>query len=216
MKALPKTTAGAVRLSLLVAVFVAILFSSHFNRVIADCFSEKHEGDIVLQSLPHGPLVDAIEGVTRSEWSHCGILTKRDGNWQVAEAIGSVRYTPLYRWIIRGRAYRIEAYRPKVLHPGDEAKIEAGIQKLFGRRYDYRYAPDDQAIYCSELVYKVYDRELGIKMGQWEKLGDLAWKGHEQYVRDMEGGGLPLDREMITPVGLTRSSTLVRVFPKND
>lgn len=32
------------------------------------------EGDILFQPLPHGPLVDAIEGVSLSIFSHCGSL----------------------------------------------------------------------------------------------------------------------------------------------
>jgi len=34
-------------------------------------------------------------------------------------------------------------------------------------------------------------------------------------IRRIEGGDLPLDRPMITPVQLTRSPVLARVYPNN-
>ena len=195
---------------------MALVYACRLDRVLVYYLSDKKEGDLVFQSLPHADLVDAIEAVTKSPWSHCGILVKREGHWFVAEAIGEVRYTPLYVWIVRGRRSCIDSYRVTNLPPQNALKIQAGVDKLLGTPYDFRYAPDDSEIYCSELVYKVYDRELGIKIGNWEKLGALNWKPMEKFIRGMEGGRLPLDREMITPVGLTRSPNVVRVFTNRD
>ncbi len=87
---------------------------------------------------------------------------------------------------------------------------------LLGRPYDYHYAPGDSQIYCSELVYKVAERQLGVKVGIWDKLGDLNWKPWEKFIREIEDGQLPLDRPMITPVGLTRSPEVVRVYPRAE
>ena len=53
------------------------------------------EGDILFQSLPKNPVVVAIEGVTESDFSHCGIVVKREDDWHVLEAIGPVKETPL-------------------------------------------------------------------------------------------------------------------------
>lgn len=83
-----------------------------------------------------------------------------------------------------------------------------------GRPYDFRYAPDDTEIYCSELVYKVYDCEFSLSIGRWEPLSGLNWKPYEGFIRHMEDGRLPLDRLMLTPVALTRSPLVTRVFPK--
>ncbi len=216
MKVLPQSKAAKIRFAVLAAMLLAVIGVCRLDRVVIYYFSDKQEGDIVFQSLPHLDLVDAIEAVTKSPWSHCGILVKRDGRWMVAEAIGDVRYTPLYVWMVRGRRSAIDSYRVRNLPPGGAPRIQAGVDKLLGKPYDFRYAPDDAEIYCSELVYKVYDRELGIKIGDWEKLGDLNWKPMEKFIRSMEGGRLPLNREMITPIGLTRSPKVVRVFTNRD
>ncbi len=212
MKILPQTRADRIRFAILACLLFAVGVFFRLDRVVAFCLSEKQSGDVVFQSLPKGPLVETIEGVTNSPWSHCGILVQRDGKWMVAEAIGQVRYTPLYLWVVRGRRSKVESYR-LVERPGDlDGKLEAGIEPMLGRQYDYRYAPEDDEIYCSELVHKVYDRAFGIKIGEWERLGDLNWRPHEQFIRETENGKLPLDRPMITPVGLTVSPLLKQVF----
>ena len=61
------------------------------------------EGDILFQPLPHGQLVDAIEGLSLSIDSHCGIVDRKGGDWYVLEAIGPVRETPLGVWVARQR-----------------------------------------------------------------------------------------------------------------
>ena len=38
----------------------------------------------------------------------------------------------------------------------------------------------------------------------------------EKFIRGMEGGRLPLDREMITPIALTRSPNVARVFTNRN
>jgi hypothetical protein len=212
MKILPQNRADRIRFACLVCLLAGVGVFYRLDRVVAFCLSDKQVGDVVFQSLPKGPRVETIEGVTRSEWSHCGILVRRDGKWMVAEAIGQVRYTPLYLWVVRGRRAKVESYR-LVEQPGDlDGKLEAGIETMLGRQYDYRYAPEDDEIYCSELVHKVYDRAFGIKIGEWERLGDLNWRPHEGFIRETENGTLPLDRLMVTPVGLTRSPLVRRVF----
>jgi len=141
----------------------------------------------------------AIEGVTQSPWSHYGILMRFDGTWQVVEAIGSVRRTPLALWIMRGRSGRFAVYREPALAVGPtgerfHAAMAAALVPYMGRPYDYRYAPGDAEIYCSELVFKAYRDAFVMEVGQWEEFGQLNWKPFESFVRSLEGGALPRQR----------------------
>src|SRR5580698_6889341 len=79
------------------------------------CDTQYHpqEGDVAFQSLPHNPLIDTIEGATGSPFSHCGILHQADGNWNVIEAIGPVKETPLAAWEDQGRYGRFTIFRLK-------------------------------------------------------------------------------------------------------
>lgn len=74
------------------------------------------------------------------------------------------------------------------------------------------FAPGDEEIYCSEFVYLLYLRFQGITPGESEELGSLDWQPHEGFIREMEDGALPLDRAMVTPVGLTRDPKLRKVW----
>lgn len=211
MKTLPRSIPGRIRLVTLLILLLLVAAHFRIDRVAAYALSGKQEGDILFQSLPRGELVDAIEGVTGSEWSHCGILLRRHNRWVVAEALGQVSYTPLALWVVRGREARVGVYRNPELSR-NALSIQTGVDRLLGRPYDFNYAPDDEEIYCSELIQKVLARELGMEIGQWERLGDLNWRPHESFIRSMENGRLPLDRLMVTPVSLTRDPQLVRVF----
>jgi hypothetical protein len=214
LKIFPQSVAARVRLGALLLILIAAGTVARVDRVAQALATEKHEGDVVFQSLPRGPLVDAIEGVTRSPWSHCGILMQRDGKWYVVEALGDVCWTPYFQWIVRGRGSRVEVYRPASLNAEGTEALRRELISLTGRPYDFRYAPGDDEIYCSELVYLAYERATGLRLAEWERLGDLNWGPHESFIREMEAGPAPLDRRMITPVALTRSRCLVPVLPR--
>jgi hypothetical protein len=170
------------------------------------------EGDILFQSLPHSPLVNAIEGATQSPYSHCGIVANRDGDWVVFEAFRSVETTPLREFIFRGREQGFAVYRFK----GDDRKyIPATIENArtyLGRPYDVRYRMDDERIYCSELIYKAYREASGQQLGKLVRLGDLNWRPFEGTIKHFEGGPVPLDREMITPKDVAEADQLELVF----
>lgn len=170
------------------------------------------EGDIVFQSLPHNPVIDAIEGCTGSPYSHCGIVVKNKRGWWVLEAIGPVQEGPLTRWIAQGRDRQFAVYRLKADHqPKVSAMIDAA-RKFLGRPYDIQYELDDSKIYCSELIYKAWLAATGEKMGKTVKLGDLNWKPHETVIRTITNG-LPLERVMITPRDLATAKQLEPVLP---
>ena len=214
MKLFPQSPWAYLRPMAIVAVVVlAVGLYYRLDRIGLYLLSDKQEGDVLMQSLPHSELADAIETASRSPWSHCGILVKREGRWQVAQALTDVHYTPLIEYLIQCRDLSVTSFRVKGLTKEEKARLQPGIAKLLGKPYDINYEPDDRKIYCSELVWKVYDRELGVHFGEWEAFGTLNWKPVEAFVRRVERGKLPLERMMITPVGLTKTGKVVRVFP---
>jgi hypothetical protein len=173
---------------------------------------EPREGDIIFQSLPHNALVDAIEGSTDSPFSHCGILRQSGEDWLVIESIGTVTETPLKSWIDRGRSEHYAVYRLKETYQGKIPLFIKEAQGYKGLPYDIHYEMDDKAIYCSELIYKAFQKAAGENMGTLQKLGELKWQPHVAVIKQIEGGNVPLERAMITPRGLTESSQVVKVF----
>lgn len=217
MKLLPRGSWAWIRLCVLVGVLLGAVVHYHVYGLVHLLRYSPREGDVVFQSLPSGPLVEAIEGITNSPFSHCGVVMRdAEGGWVVHEAIGVVRLTPLYLWAVRGRGARMDVWRLRATPTGttglDVGKLREALGRHTGKPYDYRYAPDDGEIYCSELVFKAYKDAACLELGVWEKLGDLNWRPFESFIREMEGGALPLDRPMISPVGVTRSALLERVY----
>jgi hypothetical protein len=174
-------------------------------------------GDILFQSLPNPPgmdLVDAIEGSTGSPYSHCGMVFQEDGRWKVIEAIGPVKITPLDRYLARGRGRKVWAYR---LDESVRKQVPAALEAMkmdLGKPYDPRYRFDDEAIYCSELIWRGWKAATGRELGTAVSLGNLDWEPYRAVIEAIEGpGNLPLDRKMITPRDLAKAKELTRVFP---
>ena len=171
------------------------------------------EGDVVFQALPQSPLVNAIEGATRCAYSHCGLVVREaSGRLAVLEAFRSVREVPIDAWIERGRGGAITVHRFREPFAERIPEIVAAARRFAGRPYDVRYRMDDEAIYCSELLYKAFLAVTGERLGRTQTLGELEWRPFETFIRESEGGALPLDREMITPRALSEAESLREVF----
>jgi hypothetical protein len=173
---------------------------------------EPQEGDIAFQSLPHNPLIDAIEGASGSPFSHCGILHRAGTDWVVIEAIGPVRESPLREWIAQGREKSYAVYRLKEKYRGKIPDFIEAAQGYKGRPYDIHYDMDDVAIYCSELIYKAFRKATGEELGKLQTLGELKWQPHAAVIRQIEGGTVPLERKMITPRSMSEAAQLERVY----
>jgi hypothetical protein len=174
------------------------------------------EGDILFQSLPDNPLAAAIVGVSSSPLSHCGVVAKIENGWVVLEAIGPVQETPLDKWIARGRSSYFVAFR--ILPPYDAAipRFLSSARSYLGRPYDNLYELDDEKIYCSELIYKAFEAATGKPLGEAKPLGELNWKPHQEFIKEVTGGKLPLERIIITPVALSEAPELQKIYEGNS
>lgn len=211
MRLYPKSKGQWIRLGVL-TVLAVLLFSYKFILPLAGFIAyEPQEGDILFQPLPGGELIDAIEGATHSPYSHCGVVLKRKGEWFVIQALGTVKYTSLYMWISQGRAGKFAVYRLKPGYVEAIPKFIEELKKFLGLPYDFHYEMGDDAIYCSELVYKAYKNATGTELGRLVKLGDLDWQPIADVIRKHEGS-IPLERVMITPKHLSEAYQLEKVY----
>lgn len=174
-------------------------------------------GDVVVQDIdPCGRLLRAVKGVSQSQWCHCGVVDRVNGEWIVNEAVGGgVKQTPLVYFLLRGDETRFAVYRLTEQFSHQAGKFAQSCSQYLGRPYDSKYELDDEKIYCSELVYKAYLSATGDTLVNTQELGDLNW---EDYVDDIkhysESDDLAavLEREVVTPVALTYSPKLQKVL----
>lgn len=176
------------------------------------------DGDIIFHQS-QGPQAPAIKEATGSIWTHVGMIFYRNNQWQVAEAVQPVRWTPLSSFISRGKnqAYRI--YRVPGLKPEQRKELRTQVDSFIGKDYDIYFEWSDDHIYCSELVYKAYRRATGVEVGTVQKFRDLNLNG--PYVKELirqrienEGRDLNLDEPIITPIAQIQDKNLQLVEQK--
>ena len=183
-----------------------------FRPILAQLRYQPQPGDVVFQSLPRGPLVNAIEGATQSRYSHCGLVAFENGQWVVYEAFDGVSQTPLRKWLGRGRGGAFAVYRLKEEHRSGIPATLAAAKEQIGRKYDTRYRLGGDEVYCSELIYLAYQKATGEALGKTVRLEQLNWQPFRSLIEELEGGPAPLDREIITPRDLANASQLQPVY----
>ena len=176
-----------------------------------------HEGDLIFHTSLSAQS-QAIQLATHSPYSHCGLLYKNNGEWQVFEAVQPVQLTPLVRWVARGQGQHFVVKRLRdastALTPAALASLRAAGQPLLGHDYDLAFNWSDRQIYCSELIWKVYDRGLHRQLGQLQQLRDfdLSYPAVQAKLRERYGARLPLNEPVISPARLFASAELVTVI----
>lgn len=177
------------------------------------------DGDIVFQTSTSSQSV-AVQRATGSRYSHMGMVVLRKGKPYVLEASATVRYTPLADWIAHGVGGHVVAKR---LHDADTrltpaalGRLRAAGDALAGRPYDRAFGWSDDRVYCSELVWKAYERGLGVRIGTLQKIRDfnLADPVVRAAMRQRYGRDVPLDETVISPVAMFDSPLLDTVMDR--
>ncbi len=163
--------------------------------------TDLRDGDIIFHTSRSAQSV-AIQRATHSPYSHVGVIIFREGKPYVFEAISTVQYTSLSKWTARGEGGRFVVKRLKrALTETDKSKLRTAARAYEGKPYDLYFEWSDQRIYCSELVWKVYHRALGLKLGELQKLRefDLTDAAVRAKMRERYGTNVPLDEPVISP-----------------
>ncbi len=178
---------------------------------------EPRNGDIIFHTSRSAQSV-AIQRATGLQYSHLGIVYVYSGQPHVFEAVEPVKLTPLYEWTARGEAGHFVVKRlvdANVLLTEEALARMLKIGRVFsGKHYDLYFAWSDDRLYCSELVWKVYKRALGIELGQLESMGhfNISDPLVQQKIRDRFGGNMPEEEPVISPAAVFASPELVTVF----
>jgi uncharacterized protein YycO len=177
---------------------------------------EIKNGDLIFQTSLSGQS-KAIQIATNSKYSHCGIVYSDNGQFYVFEAIQPVRKTPLDKWIARGENGHYVIKRLKnadqVLTAETLQKMKREGEKFKGKNYDLTFEWSDEKIYCSELIWKVYQRATGIEIGKLEKLSDfnLTHEAVKKKMKERYGDKIPTEEIVISPTAIFNSDLLMTV-----
>jgi hypothetical protein len=146
-----------------------------------------------------------------------GIVFHRGGRAYVLEAVATVRYTPLSQWLARGVGGHFVIKRlnnaATVLTPEASATLRARAEAFLGRPYDLAFEWSDHRIYCSELVWKAYERSIGLHVGELQRIRDFKLNDPVVHakLRQRYGEHIPLEEPAISPASVFNSPLLSKI-----
>ena len=190
------------------------IFSLLFASYTAIANYQPHDGDVIFQSSQSNQS-KAIEQATNSPYSHVGIVFIKNSKPYVFEAESKVIYTPLDKWINRGKnkTYVIKRLKNHPLSQQEITSLKQVAHKFENKPYDIWFGWDDKYIYCSELVWKIYNRALKLKIGQLQTIKDfnLSSPAVKQKLKERYGNNIPYQETVISPVAIFNSPLLITV-----
>ena len=178
---------------------------------------EIKNGDLIFQTSLSGQS-KAIQLATKSKYSHCGLIFKDGNDFYVFEAVQPVKRTPLDKWIARGQDGKYVIKRLKnaeqVLTPTTLTKMKQVGDQFNGKNYDLTFEWSDDRIYCSELVWKIYERAVGIEVGKLQKLKefDLTHPLVKEKLNERYGKNIPMEELVISPGAIFENPELILVL----
>ncbi|MFZ4398659.1 MAG: YiiX family permuted papain-like enzyme [Bacteroidales bacterium] len=159
----------------------------------------------------------AIQLATKSKYSHCGLIFKENNEVYVYEAVQPVKRTLLKKWIAKGENGHYVIKRLKnanqILTSETLEKLKKNCEQFSGKNYDLCFEWSDEKIYCSELIWKVYQRATGIEIGKLQQLRnfDLSNDAVKAKMRERYGNNIPLNEIVISPSSIFESDQLETV-----
>jgi Permuted papain-like amidase enzyme, YaeF/YiiX, C92 family len=177
---------------------------------------EIKSGDLIFQ-ISRSEQSKAIQLATKSKYSHCGLIYKSGNEFYVFEAVQPVKRTPLGKWIDRGQNghYVIKRLKEadRVLTIEALKKMQQVGEKFSGKNYDLTFGWSDEKIYCSELIWKVYQRATGTEIGKLGKLRDFDLTNEivRKKMKERYGDKIPMEEIVISPAAIFDSELLETV-----
>ena len=162
------------------------------------------EGDVIFHTSQssQSPL---IQIGTRSHITHCGIVVMKDGKPYVLETLKTLVLTPLDKFIVRGKDGKYWLKR------SDKEDIKIDYAHYLGKSYDFAFSFDNDIYYCSELVYDIYKRQLGIELCTPKQIGDYLILGTDKLDKieeAMSRRGITKEQYAVAPVDIFESEHL--------
>ena len=194
----------------------AYQYSYQMDSKISEMKGLVQNGDIIFQTST-SPQSLAIQKVTNSKYSHMGIIYIEGDYYYVYEAINKVKKTNLRDWIERGENSDCVVKRIKnaknILSKSNLLKIKKIGEKYLGKNYDSHFEWSNEKMYCSELVWKLYNESIGIEIGELKELKDfdLSHKESKKIIDERKIKINPYEK-VISPADMFDSDLLTTIY----
>jgi uncharacterized protein YycO len=194
----------------------ALAVTAFFNSIVRadENRYQLQEGDIVFSSSQagHGR---AIIDATNSPYTHCGIVMVSEGKTMVLEAVEPVGITSLADFASRSAPGTFIAKRLRsAISPEAYQRARDWAKTKIGTKYDHQFRWSDDRLYCSELVWKIYQK-AGVRLCEPSLFRSYALDRPSVKKAIIEKYGsleaLPKDEQVVAPSDLAESPLLMEV-----
>ena len=192
--------------------FIALIAFTAFQVKLHQDDPVYKTGDIIFQNS-HSSQSEAIKLATHSKFSHVGVIVIKNKQPFVLEAVEPVSLTPLKKWIARGDQSYYEIKRPKQNLPSTPAvqkKLDSLQNIYLSKHYDIPFQWTDDKLYCSELVWKLYQKVYGIELCATRQLKDFDLSNPlvQMALQQRYGKDIPMNEQVVSPEDLYQSTVL--------
>ncbi len=99
-------------------------------------------------------------------------------------------------------------------------KVNVGLARFryLGKPYDFSFSWSDDRQYCSEVVWKVYQNALGMRVGEQQKLKefDLSNPLVQAKLKERYGKNIPLEETVVSPQAVFDANQRTRPVIKSQ
>jgi hypothetical protein len=176
-------------------------------------------GDLIFQTTLSGQ-GRAVQLATHSVYTHVGILFEEEGEWMVYEAVQPVRKVRLKQFISNGDSSKYVIKRlvhaDSFLNAERLSKMKIFLNAQLNKTYDIVFNWSDEEMYCSELVWKAYQK-ADYRLCNLKQLKnyDLSHPIVKSTMNQRYGKNIPLNDSMVSPGEIFDSPNL-KIVSKNN
>ncbi|MFI5141165.1 MAG: YiiX family permuted papain-like enzyme [Bacteroidia bacterium] len=177
--------------------------------------SQLKTGDIVFISNQGGQ-GKAIQLATKSKYTHVGVVFVENGVVYVYHAVEPVTKSTFKDFLefSEDKKYVVKRLKDQALLT-DKTNEQMRLMAvgLLNKHYDIYFDWKDNEWYCSEFVWKLYNRNYKLEIGKLRPLKDfdLSSKQVQAIMKKRYGTKIPYDEPMISPEDMFNSDLLEQV-----
>ena len=200
----------SLKVTLCVVALLAVSVTSLFGSMATENMSKRREmptdvreGDVIFVESK-SQQSSLIKLGIRSHITHCGIIVMKGGQPYVLETLKTLKLTPLRQFINRADGYWLK--RPK-----HAENIKIKYRQYLGKPYDLGFKKDNGIYYCSELVYDIYQKQLGIELCEMKQVSAyliLGTNNVPKIKKAMKRRGITMNQEVVAPKDIFYSDEL--------
>lgn len=193
------------KLFVIVAIFNLLLSCKAQGPAVKD-------GDIIFIQNPSGQ-GRAIQLATKSKYTHVGVIFYENGKPMVYHAVQPVSVNTLQEFKNMSMDGKYEIKRLKdstVLTKETISAMLKDAKSKVGVDYDIYFAWDDKEMYCSEYVWKLFNKHANVEVGELRPLKDFDLSSPivKETMKKRYGNTIPYSEKMISPGDMYNSVLL--------